>query len=153
MSETATPRVFSIEEVNALVPELSRRVAKQLQLSERIQKLVGELHGHMPIEQQGASEVVDITIQANDDADVRRIKRDVARLIQRYRRGWKEVEELGAVIKDTRTGLVDFFGRIDDRLVWLCWRFGESSIDFYHELDQGFSGRKPLADVRKRMLN
>ncbi len=152
MSEAA-PRVFSIEEANALVPELSRRVGRQLELSEQIQKLVGELRGQAPGETESNPEVVDITVHSGDGADVRRIKRDVAKLIRRYRQGWREVEELGAVIKDTRTGLVDFYGRVDDRLVWLCWRFGEAGIDFYHELDQGFAGRKPLADVRKRMLN
>ena len=47
----------------------------------------------------------------------------------------------------------NLYGRIDDRLVWLCWRYGEQSIDHYHELDAGFAGRKPLAPVRARMLN
>ena len=42
---------------------------------------------------------------------------------------------------------------IDNRVVWLCWRYGEESIEFYHELDGGFAKRKSLADVRKRMLN
>ena len=153
MSDVGGPRVFSIEEANALVHELHKRVGIQLELSERIQKMVSELHGHLPIEQEGAAEVVDITVTPTDAADVRELKRAVAKLIRRYRQGWREVEALGAVIKDTRTGLVDFYGRIDNRLVWLCWRFGENGIEFYHELDQGFGGRKPLSDVRKRMLN
>jgi hypothetical protein len=153
MTEQSGPRIFSIEEANSLVPELSRRVGRQMELSEKIQKLVSELHGHLPIEQEGAAEVVDITVHPNDDGEVRTLKREVAKLLRRYRQGWRDVEALGAVIKDTRSGLVDFYGRVDNRVVWLCWRFGESAIDFYHELDQGFDGRKPLADVRKRMLN
>jgi hypothetical protein len=58
------------------------------------------------------------------------------------------------VVKDPQTGLVDFYGRIDGRTVWLCWRYGEDCVGYYHDLDAGFSGRRPLtADVRRVLLN
>jgi hypothetical protein len=51
-------------------------------------------------------------------------------------------------------GLLDFYGRIEGRLVWLCWRYGEDKLDHYHELDSGFSGRRPIGNVaRQRVLN
>ena len=52
---------------------------------------------------------------------------------------------LGAVVKDTSAmGLLDFYGRLEGRVVWLCWRFGEDRLGYYHELDTGFSGRRSL---------
>jgi len=64
------------------------------------------------------------------------------------------VQTLGGVIKDPQTGLVDFYGRIEGRLVWLCWRYGEDSLGYFHELESGYAGRKPLTpDVRRQLLN
>lgn len=56
----------------------------------------------------------------------------------------EQVEELGAQIKDLDIGLIDFLARFRDRDVWLCWKLGEASIGFWHGLEEGFRGRKPI---------
>ncbi len=153
MNETVGPRVFSIEEANGLVPELAKRVAEQLELGGTIQRLIAELNERTPPAGGHHADMIDITQRSEDSQELRRLKHHVGELVRRYREGWLFVEELGAVIKDPRDGLLDFYGRIDDRIVWLCWRHGETRIEHFHELDQGFSERKPLAPVRGRMLN
>jgi hypothetical protein len=55
-----------------------------------------------------------------------------------------QIHELGALVKDLDDGLVDFPARRDDEEILLCWRLGEDTIAFWHGLDEGFSGRKPL---------
>ena len=71
-----------------------------------------------------------------------------------YQEGWQRVQELGAVVKDPQIGLLDFYGRIEGRLVWLCWRYGEDALGYYHELEAGYSGRRPLGpETRDRLLN
>lgn len=50
----------------------------------------------------------------------------------------------GALLKDVNVGLVDFPAWQDGREIYLCWRYGEEKIDFWHEVDGGFSGRQPL---------
>ena len=57
-----------------------------------------------------------------------------------------ELEEIGCYFKDWnfRIGLVDFPGLINGREVFFCWKSDEEDIEFYHELDEGFSGRKPI---------
>ena len=57
----------------------------------------------------------------------------------------QELTRLGIVLKDRRLGLIDFPAEVMGRQVWLCWRLGEPSVQFFHELDAGFGGRKPLA--------
>lgn len=147
-------RVLSIEEANALVPTLNELVGAQLELGEQIQELVTELYETVgPVSTEDGAEMVDVTVYPSDKAGVRALKTALAEAARRYKRGWNDVQALGAVVKDTSTGLLDFYGKIDDRLVWLCWRFGEDTIDYYHELDAGFAGRKPLSDVKRRMLN
>jgi hypothetical protein len=82
------------------------------------------------------------------------MKTELRRRIAHYEDGWRHVQELGAVVKDPQIGLVDFYGRIEGRLVWLCWRYGEESLRYYHELEAGYSGRQPLRpETRARLLN
>jgi hypothetical protein len=59
----------------------------------------------------------------------------------------KEIEEIGCVLRDVDTGLVDFPARCGGRTVFLCWRLGEPEIAFWHGTREGFAGRKPLADL------
>jgi hypothetical protein len=72
-------------------------------------------------------------VQAQLDEEVAGIARCVAR-----------IHEVGALVKDLDDGLVDFPATRDGRDVLLCWRLGEDEIGFWHGLDEGFSGRKPL---------
>ena len=57
-----------------------------------------------------------------------------------------ELEEIGCYFKDWNftTGLVDFPGIIDGKDVFLCWRSDEENIEFYHGIEDGFAGRKPI---------
>jgi hypothetical protein len=54
------------------------------------------------------------------------------------------IQERGALVKDLDTGLVDFPARRAGEEVLLCWRLGEDEIGFWHTLDGGFGGRRPL---------
>src|SRR4030095_12884826 len=127
-------RVFTLEEATALLPQLRLIVGAQLELGQEIQRNVADLYTLVGSGgESGSAEVVDITVQPSDSAPVKMLKRRLSRLISRHKQGWRDVQALGAVVKDTSTGLLDFYGRVDDRLVWLCWKYGEDAIDFYHE--------------------
>lgn len=62
----------------------------------------------------------------------------------RLEQGVKGIIALGVTIKDIDAGLVDFLGLRNGREVYLCWRYGEEELGFWHELNTGFSGRRPL---------
>jgi len=51
----------------------------------------------------------------------------------------------GALLKDINLGLVDFPALQGGREIYLCWKYGEETISFWHEIDAGFSGRQPLS--------
>lgn len=148
MEDQAEPRVFTLEEVNALLPTLQPLVARQLERRGQIESLLirlGRELGDVPER---------IVLEATDSEEVRDMKRELVRRIGEYRAGWKEVEETGAVLKDARTGLLDFYGTVDGKLVWLCWKFGEAECAHFHRLEEGFSSRKPIAaSMRIRLLN
>lgn len=59
----------------------------------------------------------------------------------------QELSELGILVKDIESGLIDFPTLRDGREVYLCWRLGEGErIGWWHEIEAGFAGRQPLED-------
>ncbi len=68
------------------------------------------------------------------------------RELERLRGLIQELEGLGCSFKDWRfdVGLVDFPARIDGKDVLLCWRSDEPAIHYYHGLEEGYAGRKPI---------
>ena len=56
----------------------------------------------------------------------------------------QELEKLGVQVKDLDRGLVDFPALHDGEEVLLCWQVGEDEVAFWHGLEEGFAGRKPL---------
>ena len=58
----------------------------------------------------------------------------------------KEIQSLGVQVKDLKTGLVDFPYEHDGRIVFLCWRQDEDEISWWHEIESGFGGRRPLTE-------
>ena len=144
----SAPTVFTLEEVNSLLPQLKSLMAAQMdrrgEIESRLERLAGLL-GTLPDT---------IEIEDRDPSHVRELKRELVERVEKYQSSWREIEALGAVLKDARAGLVDFYGHVDGKAVWLCWKFGEEAVGHYHDLDQGFAGRRPIeATLRHRHLN
>src|SRR5579885_1648114 len=113
----APPPVFTLEAVNALVPRLRvlmhAQMAERAEIEQRLEKLAKML-GRTP---------QTIQPEDGDPAAVVDLKRELAGHVERYQSGWRELETMGAVLKDPRTGLVDFYGEVDGKRVWLCWKY------------------------------
>jgi len=54
------------------------------------------------------------------------------------------IQDLGALIKDINVGLLDFPALRNGREVYLCWKYGEGDIEYWHEVDQGYAGRQAI---------
>ena len=72
----------------------------------------------------------------------------IAEAMGQLAKGIQKLEELGCVLKDMNSGLIDFPAvRLGTR-VWLCWKLGEDDVTFWHELHEGYAGRK-LVDEKE----
>lgn len=144
----AIPRVFTVAEVDALIPRLTELVAEQLRRQSVVEEALAELArvaGGLP---------PSIEAMDDDSAEMLRLKLELARRIKEYDDGWREVQALGAVVKDPQIGLLDFYGNVEGNLVWLCWRYGEESLRYWHDLESGYSARQPLRhEARPRLWN
>ena len=126
---TAEEANEALLEVRPLTEELVGHRRALVELQERQSALTARIAGNGGnVEPHELEEV-----QAQLDEEVAGIARCVAR-----------IHEVGALVKDLDDGLVDFPATRDGRDVLLCWRLGEDEIGFWHGLDEGFSGRKPL---------
>ena len=148
--------LFSLEAANALIPRIRNICERQFERRtdiERALKNLGEQSGERSAEKSGlVAEIV--TISPGDKKEVRDVKRLLVALIERYRAGWREVEDLGVVVKDPRVGLMDFNGEVNGRAIYFCWRYGEGEIAHYHGLNEGFAGRKAIdRSDKQRLLN
>jgi len=58
-----------------------------------------------------------------------------------------QIKDMGVLLKDMDQGLCDFPYKRHGRVVYLCWRLGEESIGYWHEIETGFAGREPLDET------
>jgi len=79
--------------------------------------------------------------------DLRLTRLRMQGLIDQMAAGVARIDALGLTLRDIEHGLVDFPALVSGRQVWLCWQRGETAIGWWHGLDSGFSGRRPLAEL------
>jgi hypothetical protein len=133
------PRIFTAREVNALVPKLAELFEAVDTLKARLRKLKGKMD---VLEMIWGDEVQNETNPDHREhlhyvEELETTKKDYEASLQKF-------GELEAVVKSLDQGLVDFYGVIDNRLVFLCWKRGEKSVEFFHHLEEGFGGRQPI---------
>ena len=130
-------RYFSPEEVEALIPTLTAIVDRLREAH----GAVAETRGRMQAEQERLSLAGGGVL---DQAQWRADKTRMDAAVVTARRAAEELQTLGGVPKGIEEGLVDFPHLRDGQVVNLCWKYGETRIRFWHGMDEGFAGRKPL---------
>lgn len=118
------PRTFGLDEANRLVPHLTRTFETVRGLVARTRALQARVCLLPKASPQR------VALETERDDLVQKVKQELAAL-----------DEIGVEIKDVE-GLVDFRAQMDGRTVLLCWRYPESRVDHWHELDTGFAGRR-----------
>jgi len=72
------------------------------------------------------------------------LKQKLNSTITKFYESVEILENTGVVVKSIEQGLLDFPSKRFDEEIWLCWKYGETEIRFWHEKDSGFLGRKPI---------
>ena len=129
-------RTFTVEEANAAVETL-RPIVEQmvghhrnlLDAQARQRKLVTRIAGNGG--DLAPSDLRDLGERIQGEADA------LARCAE-------QINAVGAEVKSLEEGLLDFPALRRGEVVLLCWRLGEDEIGFWHGVDEGFAGRKPL---------
>lgn len=132
-------RIFTVEEANALVPKLEEGFRLVLRLRAELRQAYAQLEqaGHAPSWESlhAPSEVPDT---------IRSVHGRFLALAMAMAEQFEAIVATGVQVKDPETGLCDFPGVRDGRAVQLCWKLGEPAVEFWHEVEAGFAGRRPL---------
>jgi hypothetical protein len=75
---------------------------------------------------------------------VRELEREVRRRAEAVAACIRRIHAAGAQVKDIDTGLIDFPAVRKGEVVLLCWQLGEDEIGYWHRVEDGFAGRRPL---------
>lgn len=136
-------KTFTLDEAQSLLPVLEALLKRALagkQDAEEVESRLGELNRRIYV--SGGMRV--------DIAAVARQRAEMEAHLNRVRESIAEIDSIGVQVKDLESGLLDFPCKIDDQVVLLCWRMGESAIEHWHTLESGFKGRKPLDERFRR---
>ncbi|HKF84853.1 MAG TPA: DUF2203 domain-containing protein [Candidatus Limnocylindrales bacterium] len=136
-------RFYSLDAANALVPDLAVVTGR---LREQRDELVGLRDAYRDRESVVLGEVIaePESDEADADPELRRLRLRMRGIVDQMQADVAWLDEREIVLRDIATGLVDFPALVSGRQVWLCWRSGEPAIGFWHNLDEGFAGRRPL---------
>lgn len=120
---------FSLEKANEVLVEIRPMIAELL-----------ELRGEILEKQPQAWPVIEKSAGNGGGKIASELVRDFNRIDALVR----AINATGAILKDVNTGLVDFLAVRDGREVYLCWRYGEPEIQYWHDMEGGFAGRQPI---------
>jgi hypothetical protein len=131
------PRRFTHAEAQSFLPELDRLLRGAIDLKAEFDDAEREMQSFQERVMMMGGMVVD-----RDRALEARNRRDSA--AARLRAAIEQVQEIGCLIKDLDIGLIDFPTVYQGTEVYLCWKLGEPAIEYWHGVDEGYRGRKPI---------
>ena len=121
---------FTTNEANQALPD----VIKKYELALSKKNLVSKLEQDLQI----------IAASTNSFEDYVILKQKLNSATTKFFEALELLENTGVVVKSIDQGLLDFPSKRFNEEVWLCWKYGETEIKFWHEKESGFMGRKPI---------
>jgi len=130
-------RTYDLDEANRALPAVRRLVERIVEISAALPDLedrarIARYQASRPDSVPGPDDDLDASEAALEAAE-----RDLARAAM-------SIQQMGVVLKDARSGLVDFLSLRDGELIELCWKLGEERVDHWHRIGEGYPGRKPV---------
>lgn len=122
-------KTFTLEEANKLVPQIARLLDDLIKMRDRLADMGVKLQS---------------LLQRASGNGGNKHGNEYYLTLEKFNERLETLQELGCEVKDLDQGLVDFPSYRDGKLVYLCWKRGETRIRFWHDLDAGFAGRQPL---------
>jgi hypothetical protein len=139
-------KTFTIDEAQSLLPVLEsllKRAIESKSAAQEVEARLAELSRRIYLAGGMRVNLVETSKQrAEMQAHLQRVRESIA-----------EIDSIGVQVKDLESGLLDFPCRIDDQVVLLCWRMGETTIEHWHTIEEGFKGRQPVDERFRRRSN
>ena len=132
-------RFFTVDEANDLIPVLEAKLRECDRILLEI-RAVGELTDD--IEWYWGDSIRE---EGNPDrGEYLKLEKEKGARIDRWNNAIQEINRLGVILKNPDMGLIDFYSSREGQVILLCWQRGEMEIHYWHTLEGGYSGRRPL---------
>ena len=136
-------KTFTLDEAQSLLPVLESLLKRAIEGKRSAEEAESELAGlAQRIYLSGGMRVNPATAaqqRAELESHMSQVKESIA-----------EIDAIGVQVKDIDSGLLDFPFRLDEEVVLLCWKMGETSIEHWHTMEDGFQGRQPVDERFRR---
>ena len=130
-------RTYHLHEANQALPQVRRLVGQIVELSAQLDELTDQVRiAEYRMRRDGAT-TLDQERHEESTTVLRRAEDDLVTAVE-------GLQAMGVLLKEPRTGLVDFLSYRDGELVELCWQLGEDRVAHWHRIGEGFQGRKPV---------
>ena len=126
------PKLFTLEEANALLPELRQVLGELRRAVEELERTEPQVAA-LRWQARGNGHAVSDGAFTQQEEAREKVNQQISR-----------VRDLGCELKDLRLGLIDFPSLREGDVLYLCWKPDESEVGFWHPLDVGFASRQPL---------
>jgi hypothetical protein len=133
-------KLFTLAEANALIPQMELTMERMQRLGLKVREEIEAL-----ARERGEEMLPELSMQ-----QVLRLRPSLRPLFEELAQAVQDIEKHGCSFKGLELGLVDFPAQLEDKVVELCWQYGEKEITFYHRCDEGFAGRQPLNPQRRK---
>lgn len=134
-SSAIFPRLFTVNEANALLPTVRPLIERILENIRRLKNKSETVIRHQQLD-PAATDLMD-RLQQDDE---------IAQLVKEIRNWVEEIHNHGCICKGVEQGLIDFPCMLGAEVVFLCWQLGEPTVGHWHRVADGFAGRRPLLD-------
>jgi hypothetical protein len=136
-------KTFTLEEAHSLLPVLESLLKRAMDERRSAQEIEAGLNGlSQRIYLSGGMRV--------NSASMAKQRGEMEDHLKQAHDSIAEIDAIGVQVKDLDSGLLDFPCRVDDEIVLLCWRMGETAIEHWHTMDSGFKGRQPVDERFRR---
>jgi hypothetical protein len=134
------PRFFTLQQAEKVLPRVASAIREVISLQTEHERTEAEWHSFS----QRLAVMGGVRVDRVQMAEKKNRREEGAVALQQ---AIERVHEFGCLVKDLNTGLIDFPTLFQGEEVYLCWKLGEPGIQFWHGVNEGFRGRKPIDAV------
>lgn len=129
-------RLFTVEEANALLPDIKPVVEELLGTFKEIRAEI-----------EAAAAQASLPLGSPELAKHLESRAVAPRLFERVKMLIEQIHANGCLVNGPEVGLIDFPCLFNSEIVFLCWKYGEPGVEHWHRIPDGFAGRRPLLDA------
>lgn len=153
----SSPKTFTLEEARALLPELRKLILdanEELEvLSRKLEKTntryelaERKLDGAKTTSSSTEKELEELReLRLEFQTSIETLSQAQQEYLEKLNEWVDKITATGVLLRDLRTGLLDFPAKQDNFNYFLCWKLSDTDVDYWHQTNDGFIGRRPLA--------